>query len=176
MKYFLFKQTMSIIFKHTLETVFCCDTKNAFLYLIILTCHNVAFIAQVTMEKNELKEETSSLETQIEKLQVEIQARVAQSKPDLNVPPRMEVEPPEQTNFPGQSLQFSTVEPTLQQGPPAVLVVPFRPDLQAAAFSAPNVAEVTPKPSSVVSKPHARYPTPADSWPSLLLGQQPTSS
>jgi len=120
------------------------------------------------MEKNELKEENCSLETQIEKLQGEIQARVAQSKPDLNVPPNLELEPLEQSNFPGQSLQLHTMEPNLQQGS-AVLLVPFRPDLQAS-FPAPNVNEVAPNSSSVISKPHARYPTAADSWPSQLLG------
>lgn len=145
---------------------------NSFFYLRVF--HAIAFIGQVTMEKNELKEENGSLETQIEKLQGEIQARVAQSKPDLNVPPQLELETPEQRSFPGQSLQLPTIEPTLQQGP-AVLVVPFRPDLQAA-FPAPNVAELTPKPTSVISKPHPRYPTPADSWPLQLLGEQPTSS
>lgn len=119
------------------------------------------------MEKNELKEENCSLETQIEKLQGEIQARVAQSKPDLNVPPHLELEPLEQANFPGQSLQLHTMEPNLQQGS-AVLLVPF-PDLQAS-FPAPNVSEVAPNSTSVVSKPHARYPTAADSWPSQLLG------
>lgn len=127
------------------------------------------------MEKNELKEENSSLETQIVKLQGEIQEKVAQSKPDLNVPPHLELEPPpEQTNYPGESLHLPTIEPSLQQGPP-ILVVPFRPDFRAA-FPAPNVAELTPNPTSAVSKPHARYPTPADSWPSQLLGEQPTSS
>ncbi|KAK7330372.1 hypothetical protein VNO77_24565 [Canavalia gladiata] len=138
---------------------------------------NVSLLSEshyVTMEKNELKEENCSLETQIEKLQDEIQARVAQSKPDLNVPPRMELEPLEQTNFPGQSLELPSMEPNLQQGS-AVLVVPFRPDLQAT-FTAPNVAGLTPKSTSVVSKPHARYPTAADSWPSQLLGEQPPSS
>ncbi|XP_073220148.1 transcription factor bHLH47 isoform X2 [Cicer arietinum] len=138
---------------------------------------NVSLLSEshyVTMEKNELKEENSSLETQIEKLQGEIQARIAQSKPDLNVSPQLQLEPPEQTNFPGQSLQLPTIEPTIPQGP-AVLVVPFRPDLQAA-FPAPNVAELMQKPTSVISKPHARYPTSADSWPSQLLGEQPTSS
>ncbi|RZC10692.1 transcription factor bHLH47-like isoform X2 [Glycine soja] len=135
---------------------------------------NVTLLSEshyMTMEKNELKEENCSLETQIEKLQGEIQARLAQSKPDLNVPPH---EPPEQTNFPGQNLQLHTIEPNLQQGS-TVLVVPFHPNLQAS-FPAPNVTEVTPKSMSVVSKPHARYPTPADSWPSQLLGEQPTSS
>ncbi|KAI4336010.1 hypothetical protein L6164_014589 [Bauhinia variegata] len=128
----------------------------------------------VSMEKNELKEESSTLETQIEKLQGEIQARVAQSKPDLNVLPTLEPEPPEQTtNFVGERLP-SSLEPTMQQGS-AFLVVPFRPRLQSA-FSAPNAAELSLKSSSNISKPHARYPTPADSWPSQLLGEQPTSS
>ncbi|XP_027332381.1 transcription factor bHLH47 [Abrus precatorius] len=138
---------------------------------------NVTLLSEsryVTMEKNDLKEENCSLETQIEKLQGEIQARVAQSTPDLNVPPHLELDPLEQTNFPGHSLQLPTAEPNLQQGS-AVLVVPFRPDLEAA-FQAPNVIELTPKSTSVVSKPHARYPTPADSWPSQLLGEQPTSN
>jgi hypothetical protein len=134
----------------------------------------IGLIGQVTMEKNELKEENGSLETQIEKLQGEIQAKMAQSKPDLNVPPQLVLEQPELTKFPGHGFQMPTIEPTLPQGP-AVLVVPFRPDLQAA-FPAPNVTELTPKPAPVISKPHARYPTPADSWPSQLLGEQPTSN
>ncbi|CAL5198371.1 unnamed protein product [Lathyrus oleraceus] len=136
---------------------------------------NVSLLSEsqyVTVEKNELKEENSSLETQIEKLQGEIQARMVHSKPDLNAPPQLELELPEQTKFAGYGLQMPTIEPSLQQGP-AVLVVPFRPDLQAA-FPAPNITD--PNPTSVISKPHARYPTPADSWPLQLLGEQPTSS
>ena len=128
------------------------------------------------MEKNELKEENSALETQIGKLQGEIEARVAQSKPDLNVPPPLELQPPEQTtNFPvGDGLQLPAIDPTLQQ-PPAVIVFPFSPQLQDA-FSGHNTGELTLKPSSNITKPHARYPTAADSWPSLLLGDQPASS
>ncbi|CAJ1944071.1 unnamed protein product [Sphenostylis stenocarpa] len=132
---------------------------------------NVTLLSEshyVTMEKNELKEENCSLETQIEKLQGEINARVAQSKPDLNVHPHLELAPLEQPNFPGQSLQLHTMEPNLQQGS-AVLLVPFPPDLQAS-FPASNVTEVAPNSTSVISKPHARYPTAADSWPSQLLG------
>ncbi|KAL2572867.1 hypothetical protein AAZX31_17G096300 [Glycine max] len=138
---------------------------------------NVTLLSEsnyMTMEKNELKEENCSLETQIEKLQGQIQARLAQCKPDLNVPPHLELEPLEQTNFPGQNLQLHTIEPNLQQGS-AILVVPCNPDLPPS-FPAPNVTGVMPKSTSVVSKPHARYPTPADSWPSQLLGKQPTSS
>ncbi|KAI4343861.1 hypothetical protein L6164_011161 [Bauhinia variegata] len=123
----------------------------------------------VTMEEKELKEENSTLETEIEKLQGEIQARMARSKPDMNVLPPLEIQAPEQTV--GDSLQLPTLEPTMQQGS-AVLVVPFRPHFQ----SAPNAAELSLKSSSNISKPHPRYPTPADSWPSQLLGELPTSS
>ena len=123
------------------------------------------------MEKNELEEENYALETQIEKLQGEIEAKVAQSKPDLNAPPPMELQSVEHTAtlYSGECLQLPTVESTLQQGP-AVLVVPFQPHLQPS-FPAANFTELTSK--SIVSKPHARYPTPADSWPSQLLGEQP---
>ncbi|KAF7838447.1 transcription factor bHLH47 [Senna tora] len=140
---------------------------------------NVSLLSEsryVSMEKNELEEENSALEVQIEKLQGEIEARVAQSKPDLNVPLPLEMEPPVQTsNFPGECVHLPTVDPTMQQGPPTVLVVPFRPHHLQPAFPTSNGAELNSKPTSVISKPHARYPTPADSWPSKLLGEQPTS-
>ncbi|XP_031269019.1 transcription factor bHLH47-like [Pistacia vera] len=123
----------------------------------------------VSVEKNELEEENSTLESQIEKLQSEIEARVAHSKPDLNVPP-----PESQaSHFPGDSYGLSAVEPALQQAS-AVYVVPIRPELQA--YSTPDSAQLSTKPASNVSKPHARYPTSADSWPSQLLGESICSS
>lgn len=129
----------------------------------------------VTMEKNEVVEENFALKSQIEKLKDEIKARVVQSRADLNVSPHMELEQLEKTTkFSGESFQLSTIEPTLQQGH-AVLVVPLSHDHQNA-LSAHNVAELTPKSTSTISKPHARYPTPMDSWPLELLAKQPTSS
>lgn len=128
---------------------------------------------QVTIEKNELKEENSSLESQIEVLQSELHARVVQSKPDLNIPPEFQ-QPELSSHFPGDSYGFpAAVEPTLSQAP-AVLVVPIHSDLQA--YSASDVAQLTSKPASNVSKPHARYPNPADSWPSQLLGENVSST
>ena len=126
----------------------------------------------MTVEKNELREEKSSLEIQVEKLQSELEARIAQSKPDLNVPPP-EFQQPELTpHFPGDCVRLPAVEPSSQQAP-AVFVLPIHPDPQAYAF--PDVPQPTFKPNSNVSKPHARYPTPMDSWPSQLLGEQPTA-
>ena len=41
----------------------------------------------MTVEKNELREENFALEIETEKLQSELEERIAQSKPDLNIPP-----------------------------------------------------------------------------------------
>lgn len=120
---------------------------------------------QVNIEKNELKEEKSTLETQIQKLQSEIGTKVAQSKPDLNEPP-----PPnfQQTELSSHFHGDHPVEPALQQ-PSALLVVPIHSDIQA--YPLPDSTQPAAKPNSIVSKPHARYPNPADSWPSQLLGK-----
>ncbi|KAJ9140444.1 hypothetical protein P3X46_031093 [Hevea brasiliensis] len=127
---------------------------------------NVSLLSEshyVTIEKNELKEENSALETQIEGLQNELETRVAQSKPDLNVSPPEFHHPGLTPHFPGESLGLPASDATLQQAP-HLFVVPFHPDLQAYPLTTTNV-----------SKPHARYPTPADSWPSQLLEEQLTA-
>ncbi|XVF50144.1 hypothetical protein PTKIN_Ptkin04bG0072300 [Pterospermum kingtungense] len=116
----------------------------------------------VNIEKNELKEENSTLETQIQKLQSEIGTRVAQSKPDLNEPPPEFQQTELSSHFHGHHPGLPPVEPALQQAS-ALLVVPIHSDIQAYPAANPN---------SIVSKPHARYPNPADSWPSQLLGKQ----
>ncbi|KAG2679228.1 hypothetical protein I3843_11G042100 [Carya illinoinensis] len=126
----------------------------------------------MTSEKNELREEKSALENQIEKLQSELEARVAQSKPDLNAPPPDEYSQPELTShLPANCLKLRAAEASMQ-GSPAVFVLPIHPDPQAYLLS--DVSQLTSKPNSNVSKPHARYPTPADLWPSELIAEQPT--
>lgn len=124
---------------------------------------------QVSIEKNELKEENSTLETQIQKLQSEIGTRVAQSKPDLNEPPLGFQQSELSSHFRGDRPGLPAVEPALQQAS-ALLVVPIHPDIQA--YPVPDSMQPTANTNSIVSKPHARYPTPADSWPSQLLGKQ----
>ncbi|XP_021285961.1 transcription factor bHLH47 [Herrania umbratica] len=123
----------------------------------------------VSIEKNELKEENSTLQTQIQKLQSEIGTRVAQSKPDLNEPPLGFQQSELSSHFRGDHPGLPAVEPALQQAS-ALLVVPIHPDIQA--YPVPDSMQPTGKTNSIVSKPHARYPTPADSWPSQLLGKQ----
>lgn len=58
------------------------------------------------------------------------------------------------------------MEPTMQQTH-TVFIVPVRPDLPS--YPTAEAAHAPTVPTSHVSKPHARYPTPADSWPAGLL-------
>ena len=66
----------------------------------------------MTVEKNELREENSALEIEIEKLQSELEERIAQSKPDLNVPPPEFQLPELMSHFSGDSVRLLAVEPS----------------------------------------------------------------
>lgn len=122
----------------------------------------------MTEEKNELKDENSSIEAQIKKMKSELDERLAQSKPDLNLTP------PEywQTEMASQFMQshlsqLPAANPTSTPQPPILgplYVIPVGPDLQAF-----QKADRDGNPPVAVSKPHARYPTPTDSWPLNLL-------
>ena len=152
---------LSLIILLNVEKWFSILTMHTFIQSL---CHPKC--GQVNIEKNELKEENSTLETQIQKLQSEIGTRVAQSKPDLNEPPDFRQL---SSQFHGDHPGLPVVESSLQQAS-ALLVVPIRPDIQA--YPVTDSPQLAAKANSIVSKPHARYPTPADSWPSQLLGKQ----
>ncbi|GMJ15148.1 POPEYE [Hibiscus trionum] len=147
--------------------------KDLFSQIESLKKENTSLLSEshyVNIEKNELKEENSTLETQIQELQSEIGTKVARSKPDLNEPPPNFQQTQLPSHIHGDHPGLPAVEPALQQ-PPALLVVPLHPDIQTYPML-DSAAQHAAKPNSVVSKPHARYPTPADSWPSKLLGEQ----
>ncbi|XP_022736091.1 transcription factor bHLH47-like [Durio zibethinus] len=153
-----------------------CETtrllKDLFSQIESLKKENASLLSEshyVNVETAELKEENSTLETQIQKLQSEIGTREVQSKPDLNEPPPDFQQTELSTHFHGDHPGLPAVEPCLQQAS-ALLVVPIRPEIQA--YPVPDSTQSATKPNSIVSKPHARYPTLADSWPSQLLGEQ----
>ncbi|KAL0729733.1 hypothetical protein Bca4012_025826 [Brassica carinata] len=137
----------------------------------------------LTTEKNELKEETSVLETEISRLHSEIEARVNQSKPDLNTSPAPEYH---HQQYPQLASQFSGLPifhgAGFQQSsatPPGatVIVLPVHPDLKTEGTSDLTGHLQTQAPmmmynSSNVSKPCPRYASAADSWPSRLLGER----
>ncbi|CAN1179940.1 Transcription factor bHLH47 [Linum perenne] len=126
--------------------------KNLLGQINTLKKENASLVSEshyVTIEKNELKEENSVLETQIGDLRSKVRARLVQTKPDLNIPPPEFEQQPETTA--GLSPHFL--------GCPSV-VLPIDSNLQYLSVIESNV-----------SKPHARYPTTDDSWPLQLLGR-----
>ncbi|CAI9754611.1 unnamed protein product [Fraxinus pennsylvanica] len=133
---------------------------------------NAALLSEsqyITMEKKELQDENSALEAQIGNLQSELKARVSESQLDLNmVPPEcnlQEVASDTSNDHP----RFPSIQPGQQQVQTVnpLYLVPICSNMQA--YVEPSTTQLASKPS----KPHARYPTPADTWPSQLLEKQP---
>lgn len=120
-------------------------------------------------EKNELQDENEALQDQIRKLQAVLKERMAQLKLDLNIAPLESNEAELASYFSEDRLRLPNVEPASQQAPMVgpMYVIPMHSDLQVY----PEPTSVS-KPVPGVCKPHARYPTPADSWPSKLLKKQ----
>ncbi|KAF8408083.1 hypothetical protein HHK36_007224 [Tetracentron sinense] len=132
---------------------------------------NVALASEshyVTNEKNELRDENSVLEAQIEKLQTELEEK-ALSKPTWDGAPT-------QSQLLEDCLTLPVVETALQPTPGVgpVFVIPVHHDLQA--YPNPDTSQATSKLRSNVSRPHARYPTPSDLWPSQILTKKPKTT
>ncbi|XP_051133030.1 transcription factor bHLH47-like [Andrographis paniculata] len=116
---------------------------------------NAALLSEsvyITVETNELKDENSALEAEIGKLRTEIKSRVSDLQLDLNkAPAENQVHDPVALQHTGDPLVF-------QQGQFLNLV---------------HLSEqVLPGHGFAVRKPHARYPTAADGWPSQVLEKQ----
>ncbi|XP_010258393.1 PREDICTED: transcription factor bHLH47-like [Nelumbo nucifera] len=135
---------------------------------------NAALLSEshyVTIEKSELREENSALEAEIEKLQSELQERV-QCKPAWAAASAPLQNKSSGSHLPeDHHLTLPVLDSTLQPAPVVapVFVIPVHCDLQV--YPEPETVQ-TCKPPSQVSRPHARYPTPSDSWPAQLLAEQ----
>ncbi|KAE8693933.1 transcription factor bHLH47-like isoform X2 [Hibiscus syriacus] len=147
--------------------------KDLFCQIESLKKENSSLLSEshyVNIEKNELKEENFTLETQIRELQSDIGTKMAQSKPNLKEPRPDFQQTQLPSHFHGDQPGLPAVKPAPQQ-PSALLVVPLHPDIRRYPMLDPETQPAA-KPNSIVRKPHARYPTPADTWPSKLLGEQ----
>ncbi|GJU74979.1 hypothetical protein Tco_1266384 [Tanacetum coccineum] len=109
---------------------------------------------QVTVERNELQDETSTLQNQISELKSMIKERTVQTNLDLNAPAIETQEPQLPQYFPHDIIRLPSGDPVLNP----IFVVPTCHNVQ-----------INPQPVSNVSKPNPRYPTPSDSWPFQLL-------
>lgn len=117
-----------------------CQRKVNCTFLITGTVLDAFF--QVTIEKNKMREDNSTLEAQTAKLQGELWARADETKPDLNVPPTSRASATARAP-PGGAANATT---------PAVLIMPIHPDLPP----------YYPVLGLQVSKPPARYWAPVD--------------
>ncbi|XP_008807714.2 transcription factor BHLH062-like [Phoenix dactylifera] len=129
-----------------------------------LRMENAALVTEsqyVAVEKNELKDENTVLGAEIERLQNELHERM-QSNPVWH--DGEEVAPPAPP-------QPTTAALPMQQPPVGALyVIPLHQELHP--FSEAANTPAPPKPPSHVRRPHARYPTPSDSWPLELLSRR----
>ncbi|KAI3452316.1 hypothetical protein Pfo_008981 [Paulownia fortunei] len=128
---------------------------------------NVTLLSEsnyVTIERNELVEETSTLDAQIKRLQREINERANCSNLDVSQPQSNAT-----TQLPEDHVAFPLVglasESTPAVGP--VFVMPLHHESQGFPSSFPEVN--MPKVPSSVSRPCPRYPSSSDSWPSHIL-------
>ncbi|KAK4417674.1 Transcription factor [Sesamum alatum] len=118
----------------------------------------------VTIEKNELLEETSALDDQIKSLQREIDEKA--NPTDLNVSePQNSTSPQLQEDHVAFPLVGHAPEATSVVTP--VFVMPLHHDSQG--FPSPFPEVNMPKVASGVSRPEPRYPSSSDSWPSHIL-------
>ncbi|XP_010926543.1 transcription factor BHLH062-like [Elaeis guineensis] len=117
----------------------------------------------VTAERDEIRDENTALQAEITDLQNELQARIQSGSMWAN---SMDMGPPTLPQ------PLSTMPPMLQQ-PPVIRPVYSAPIQELQLFPESRTAPAPPTPNSNVSRPHARYPTPSDSWPGQLLSSLP---
>ncbi|XP_010917028.2 protein IRON-RELATED TRANSCRIPTION FACTOR 3 isoform X1 [Elaeis guineensis] len=120
----------------------------------------------VTAEKNELRDENAALQADIAELQSELQVRMMSDSVWTN---STAMSPP---TLPQPA---STVLP-LQQQPPDIRPVHGAPIRELQLFPESTATQTEPTPSSNVTRPHARYPTPSSFWPGQLLSSLPRTA
>lgn len=123
----------------------------------------------MTLEKKELEDENSSLESQIAELQNQLKERAGDAELDLNAAPSESQHYESTPHYVDDCFRFPALEPAIQQAQnlKSVYVVPMCAD--PSFFTQPGNAELASRPVTNVTKPQARYATPADTWPSQLL-------
>ncbi|KAK3036644.1 hypothetical protein RJ639_030213 [Escallonia herrerae] len=141
---------------------------------------NAALLSEcsyVTLEKDELKEDNFALEAQIGKLQNEIEERVHPRSSWRLDPSQSETKTTTPQLLEG-GLMLPVVGPATEAASVvgSVFVVPLNGDPQLHPKSDTVSAEDVSKLPPTVSRPHARYPSSSDSWPSHILSKQPVAN
>ncbi|PIN24488.1 hypothetical protein CDL12_02776 [Handroanthus impetiginosus] len=117
----------------------------------------------VTIERNELLEETSALDAQIKKLQREIDERTNCSNVDISQPQSNSA-----TELPDNHVPFPLVGHGSESTPGVpVLIMPLHHE--SHGFPSPFTEVNLPKAPPTVSRPRPRYPSSSDSWPPQIV-------
>ncbi|GAA0144246.1 basic helix-loop-helix transcription factor [Lithospermum erythrorhizon] len=152
------------------------NVKEMIARLQSLSKENTALLSEfnyVTSEAIELKDENCALQTQVEELNAEIKKRTPDSNLELNLAPSLNLNQESAPQLTNHHIGMPASELGFQQGQiiNPVYLIPFCPDLH---LNQEIDATLQPsKPTTVVSKPHPRYPTAGDKWPSELLEKHP---
>lgn len=130
----------------------------------------------VSIEKDELQEDNSALKAQIGKLQTEIDEKIqppsvwgfnhSQSQVEGNIAQQLE----------GRHIVVPLADHATQAAPivSPIFVMPLHDDTQVHLET--DIVKATPQHPPNISRPHARYPSPSDSWPSQILSDQPKNT
>ncbi|KAG1366437.1 Transcription factor bHLH47 [Cocos nucifera] len=124
---------------------------------------NAALVTEshyVDVEKNELKDDNTVLGAEIERLRNELHERM-HSNPVWHDGAEVAPPAPPQPTAAALPMQQPSVGP--------LYVIPLHQELHP--FSEVGSTPAPPKHPSHVMRPHARYPTPSDSWPLGLLSR-----
>lgn len=144
--------------------------RDLFAQVESLRKENAALLTEssyVTAEKNELRDENSALQAEIAELKNELQARM---QSDCAWSNSTDMSPPTLPQ------PVSTVLPMQQQQPLVIRPACAAPIRELQLFPESPTTPTQPTPSSNVRRPHARYPTPSDSWPGQLLSGLPRTA
>ncbi|KAJ6811892.1 transcription factor bHLH47-like [Iris pallida] len=143
--------------------------RDLILQVEYLRKENVALVTEsryVTVEKNELKDENTTLGADVARLQDELRERL-QCGPVWH-------DRGTDTSLATLPEATGTPPPVAQPPVTSMYIVPLHQDLQA--FPQPSIDLSPPKPPTQVMRPHARYPMPSDSWPLQILSRISTAA
>lgn len=130
----------------------------------------------VSIEKDELQEDNFALKALIGKLHTEIDEKIQppsvwgfnhpQSHVDGNITQQLE----------GRHIVVPLADHATQAAPivSPIFVMPLHDDTQVHPEI--DIVKATPWNPPNISRPHARYPSPSDSWPSQILSEQPKNT
>ncbi|KAL1824528.1 hypothetical protein ACET3Z_011306 [Daucus carota] len=127
----------------------------------------------VSIEKDELVEDNSALKAQIGKLQTEIDEKIQPPSLWGFNQPQSQIEGNLEQQLEGRHIVVPLADHATPTAPivSPIFVMPLQDDSQVHPET--DTVKATLRHPPHISRPHARYPSPSDSWPSQILSEKP---